>query len=57
MMRGLSVKRGVFLSPMLKFQHIIYEMKDVFFLCLMISHERCICSLSNDISFISYIIC
>ena len=36
MMRGLSVKREVFLSPMLKFQHIIYEMKDVFFPCLMI---------------------
>ena len=36
MMRGLSVKRGGFLSPMLKFQHIIHEMKDVFFLCLMI---------------------
>ena len=35
MMRGLSVKRGVF-PPMLKFQHIIYELKDVFFLCLMI---------------------
>ena len=36
MMRGLSGKRGVFLSPMLQFQDIIYEMKDVFFLCLMI---------------------
>ena len=36
MMRGLSSKRGVFLSPLLKFQYIIYEMTDVFFLCLMI---------------------
>ena len=36
MMGGLSSKRGVFLSQMPRFQHIIYGMKDVFFLCLMI---------------------
>ena len=36
MMRGLSGKRGVFPSQILGFRHIIYGMKEVFFLCLKI---------------------
>ena len=35
MMGGLSGKRGVYLSQILEFQHIIYEMEEVFILCLM----------------------
>ena len=49
MMGGLSGKRGVYLSQILEFQHIIYEMEEVFILCLMMYLILRHSSLSNNV--------